>query len=49
MKLWLKINDSKVNSKGNKIYNKKINETNIKSNKLKKYNSGRNIALKKIW
>ena len=45
----IEISDSKVNSKGNKIYNKKINETNIKSNKLKKYNSGRNIALKKNY
>ena len=35
----IEIDDSKDSNKGNKIYNKKINETNIKANKLKKYNS----------
>ena len=45
----IEINDSKDSNKGNKIYNKKINETNIKANKLKKYNSGRNIVLRKNY
>ena len=45
----IEISDSKDSNKGNKIYNKKINETNIKANKLKKYNSGRNIVLRKNY
>ena len=45
----IEIDDSKDSNKGNKIYNKKINETNIKANKLKKYNSGRNIVLRKNY
>ena len=45
----IEINDSKDNNQVNKIYNKKINETNIKANKLKKYNSGRNIILRKNY
>ena len=44
----IEINDSKdSNTKNNKIYNKKLNEMNFKANRLKKYNSGRNIVLKK--
>ena len=45
----IEINDSKDNNKGNNIYNKKIYETNVKANKLKKYNSGRNIILRKNY
>ena len=45
----IEISDSKDSNKGNKIYNKKINEMNIKANKLKKYNSGRNIVLRKNY
>ncbi len=46
----IEISDSKDNNNsGNKIYNKKINETNFKANKLKKYNSGRNIVLRKNY
>ena len=45
----IEISVSKDSNKGNKIYNKKINETNIKANKLKKYNSGRNIVLRKNY
>ena len=45
----IEISDSKDSNKGNKIYNKKINETNNKANKLKKYNSGRNIVLRKNY
>ena len=46
----IEISESKDNNNsGNKIYNKKINETNFKANKLKKYNSGRNIVLRKNY
>jgi len=47
----IEINDSKDSNsnKNNKIYNKKINEMNFKANRLKKYNSGRNIILKKNY
>ena len=45
----IEINDSKEGNIGNKIYNKKINETNFKANRLKKYNSGRNIIQKKNY
>ena len=45
----IEISDSKDNNTGNKIYNKKINETNFKANRLKKYNSGRNIVLRKNY
>ena len=57
----IEISDSKDSNKGNKIYNKKINETNIKANRFtkfennidiltkKKYNSGRNIVLRKNY
>ena len=46
----IEISDSKENNNsGNKIYNKNINETNFKANKLKKYNSGRNIVLRKNY
>ena len=47
----IEINESKDNNSnnGNKIYNKKINETNFKANRLKKYNSGRNIVLRKNY
>ena len=45
----VEISDSKENNFGNKIYNKKIKETNFKANRLKKYNSGKNIILKKNY
>ena len=43
------MNDN-VNNAMNTVYNKKINDNlNMKANKLKKYNSGRNIVLKKNY
>ena len=44
------INNNEIKPKMNNVYNKKFNDDlNIKANKLKKYNSGRNIILKKNY